>query len=501
MKPLSFRLRIALLSVLVSGSVLAGFGLASWYAFHRQRIEAVDTEIRSLGTRHPGWLVRGGNYERLTSSLEFIFGREHENQVILLVKNAAGQTLYTSPSWPKELNPAGIDCALEDDPKAATLSSVNTNAPLGPGWGAGGGSGRGGMGRGGSPVVFTKTPRFFTVTTPASAWRFGVMGNNELRLVVGLNFDAAQADLNRMRRLYLLTLTAALLLIGCGGWWVSGRALRPLKNIAHTAERVTAQGLDQRIPASQEDPEIARLISVLNGMMDRLEASFRQATRFSADASHELKTPLTVMQGELENALQAAAPGSREQQVFTNLLEETQRLKTITRGLLLLAQADAGQLKLAPEDIDLGAMIEAMIEDARILAGDADLSFQTKLAPGVRVQGDRILLHTALFNLLSNAVKYNETGGRVSVEMTAIAGPVTVTVGNTGPGIPEVEQPKLFGRFHRGDRTRGQPVEGMGLGLSLAREIARAHRGELVLSESRPGWTCFTLTLKSAPTP
>ena len=161
-----------------------------------------------------------------------------------------------------------------------------------------------------------------------------------------------------MRNIFLVTLPAALLLVGGGGWLVAGRALRPLKTIAQTAERVTARGLDQRIPVSDEDPEISRLIQVLNGMMDRLEASFNQATRFSADASHELKTPLAIMQGELENAVQAAEPGSPAQQVFSNLLEETQRLKTITRGLLLLAQADAGRLKLALEDVDLSIRLK-----------------------------------------------------------------------------------------------------------------------------------------------
>ena len=127
-------------------------------------------------------------------------------------------------------------------------------------------------------------------------------------------------------------------------------------------------------------------------MMDRLEASFNQATRFSADASHELKTPLAIMQGELENALQAAEPGSSQQQVFSNLLEETQRIKTITRGLLLLAQADAGRLKVALEDVDLSAALEGMVEDARILAADSNLRFELKIQPGLWVQADRALL-------------------------------------------------------------------------------------------------------------
>ncbi|MCL4789926.1 MAG: HAMP domain-containing protein, partial [Verrucomicrobia bacterium] len=286
---------------------------------------------------------------------------------------------------------------------------------------------------------------------------------------------------------------------GLGGWLVAGRALRPLRTIAETAERVTASGLDQRIPVSNEDPEIARVIHVLNRMMDRLEASFRQATRFSADASHELKTPLAVMQGELENALQAARPGSPEQQLFSNLLEETQRLKTITRSLLLLAQADAGQLKLALEPVDLSAELENMIEDARVLAADSRLKFDVQLPRQVRIKADRPLLHTALFNLINNAIKYNAPDGKIEIRLESADNRITLTIGNTGPGIPPAEQPKIFERFFRASRPTTSRVEGVGLGLSLAREIVRAHGGELSLRESRAGWTEFQLRLMPAP--
>jgi two-component system heavy metal sensor histidine kinase CusS len=395
-----------------------------------------------------------------------------------------------SPRWPRELEPDRIDCSLSDDNRrdiSPPQASPGDNGP---------GAGRGfGPGRRRGPVVFTKVPRFFTARTGDTAWRLGVMGNDQLRLVVGLNFDQVTADLQRMGKVFLVTLPVALLLVGGGGWLVAGRALRPLRTIAQLAEHVTARGLDQRIPLSREDPEITRLIRVLNGMMDRLEASFRQATRFSADASHELKTPLAIMQGELENALQAAAPGSSEQQVFSNLLEETQRLKTITRSLLLLAQADAGQLKLALEQVDLSALLESLIEDARILAARLNLRFDLNLQPGIQVQADGALLQMALLNLLRNAVEYIEPGGSVGVTLAARNERVELSLCNTGPGIPAAEQGQVFDRFYRADRTRQDGTDGLGLGLSLAREIIHAHHGTLVLQESRPGRTCFSLTL------
>lgn len=479
------RLKIALLSAAISGVVLVAFGWTAWLLVSRQKLESVDTEIRSLGARHPGWIANRGNYQRLDEALEFIFGGAHQDQIILLVQDTNGAVLYTSSGWPQELDATKLDCRLETDPQAVTVG------------GGGEGRGRGGAGRGygpgggGAQVAFTKIPKFQTVQTPRTEWRLGMLGTDDTTLVIGLNYAGSQAELNRIRNAFLLVLPAALFLVGLGGWLIAGRALRPLAVIADTAERMTARGLDQRIPESRESPEANRVIQVLNRMMDRLEASFRQATRFSADASHELKTPLAIMQGELENALQSAAPGSPEQQLCTNLLEETQRLKTITQSLLLLAQADAGQLKLARESVDLSAELEGMIEDARVLATDLRLRFEVVLPSGVQLMGDRALLHTAFFNLISNSVKYNEPDGRISIRLEAAGDQVRFTIGNTGPGIPPADQPRIFERFYRGVRGAQPSGDGIGLGLSLAREIVRAHGGELSLSESRPGWTCF----------
>ncbi|MCI0538704.1 MAG: ATP-binding protein [Verrucomicrobiales bacterium] len=496
MKPLPFRLKIGLLSAAISGAVLVAFGGAAWLLVSRQKLEGVDTEIRSLGARHPGWIASRGNYQRLDAALEFIFGEAHQNQIILLVKDADGSVLYTSPGWPKDLDPAQFDCTLADDPKAVAFGAAHRDMA-----GAGVGRGRGGMGRGFGPgagmgqVTFTKIPKFQTVTTTNAEWRLGMLGTAETTLVIGLNYAGARAELDRLRRSFLVALPVALLLVSLGGWLVSGRALRPMRAIAETAERVTASGLDQRIPASNDDPEIARVIQVLNRMMDRLEASFRQATRFSADASHELKTPLAVMQGELENALQAATPGSLEQQLFSNLLEEIQRLKMITRSLLLLAQADAGQLKLALEPVDLSVALEAMVEDARVLAADSRLALDAQVQPQVSVEADRALLHMAIFNLITNAIKYNEPDGEINLTLTATDSQVIFTVCNTGAGIPPEDQTRVFDRFYRVGRAARPDVDGIGLGLSLAREIIRTHGGELTLKESRPGRTCFEMRL------
>ncbi len=490
-----------MLSALILGGVLLGFGAASWYLLFRQKIEGLDTEIRALGSRHPGWLANPANFDRFDGSLEYIFGDEHKGQVIFLVKDSRGQTLYTSRGWPGSIAPELIDCSLPDVPGMRSLSGTNVLGVQA--LGAGEGRGRGGMGRGlgprrgaGGPVVFTKTPRFFTTQTPASgAWRLGVMGNDELRLVVGLSYASVESELNHLRNVFLITLPLALFAVAAGGWWVAGRALNPLKTIALTAERVTAQGLDQRIPAAGEDPEIQRLIEVLNRMMDRLETSFHQATRFSADASHELKTPLAAMQAELDNAIQLTEQGSPEQRVFASLLEETQHLKRITSSLLLLSQADSGQLKLTPEEIPLSEDLESIVADAQILAADLEIHFQLELQPDVKVRGDRSLIRMALLNLVKNAVIYNEQGGSISLCLSS-GKEVELTICNTGQGILPEHQARVFDRFYRANHRADHAPEGLGLGLSLAREIIVAHGGKLLLKESRPGHTCFSASLR-----
>ncbi len=505
MKPLSSRVKIALLSAGISGLVLVVFGVAMWLLICQQRLEAVDREIRTLGSRHPGLFAGRGSFGRLAGSLESTFGEDYTNHIILLAKDNSGRVFYRSPYWPKEIAADNPNLPVEETNRLATADNRRTNdaaaaSPTDFGPGRGGGWGRGfGQGRGGPPpnVVFTKAPRFFTVKAAGSTWRMGILGNDEMTLTIGLNQQEMEQELNRVRNVFWLTLPVALFLVGLGGWVVAGRALRPLKIIADTAEHFTARGLEQRIPDAGDSPETSRVIQVLNRMMDRLETSFRQATRFSADASHELKTPLTVMQGELESALKSAPPGSAEQQMFSNLLEETQRLKTITSSLLLLAQADAGQLKLSLEPVDLDAELEGMIEDAHVLAADQCLQFDVAVQPQLQIRADRALMHTAMFNLVNNAIKYNEPAGKVwlGLEKMEEQKLIVFTVGNTGSGIPPGDQSKIFNRFYRVDRGKRPGMDGIGLGLSLAREIARAHGGELLLEESRAGKTVFKLTL------
>jgi signal transduction histidine kinase len=228
-------------------------------------------------------------------------------------------------------------------------------------------------------------------------------------------------------------------------------------------------------------------------MMDRLETSFYQATRFSADAAHELNTPLTILQGELEHALQSAELGSNQQQEYSSLLGEVQRLKTIIRKLLLLSLADSGKLKLSLEPVNISETLEAVCEDIEILA--PHLTANKYIDSDVWVMADADLIRQVIQNLTNNAIKYNHEGGSITLRLLSEGPVVTFTISNSGRSIPREDRNMIFDRFYRGDKARSRRIDGFGLGLSLAREIARAHRGNLVLEDTPNGITTFTLAL------
>jgi two-component system, OmpR family, heavy metal sensor histidine kinase CusS len=228
-------------------------------------------------------------------------------------------------------------------------------------------------------------------------------------------------------------------------------------------------------------------------MLERLEKSFGQAVRFSADAAHELQTPLTILQGELDEAVQHAPVGSEEQRRYSGLLEEVQRLKAIVQKLLILARADAGRLELRLEAMDLSALIESAAEDASAIA--PHLQIEKQIVPGVSVNADSDLMGQVIRNLTSNAAKYNHENGVIRFKVSVRDNKAYVTISNTGIPIPAKDHEKIFDRFYRVDQSRSKTVSGSGLGLSLAREIVHAHRGDLRLDSDSGNLISFTLSL------
>lgn len=501
----SFRTRIALLAVVLSSAVLAVFGVVAWQLAYRLGLDGVDEQLREECRRQNNEIRRPGHWERMERSLrgDAPEGADRLSVAVLLRARGRSEALNRTSNWPAEIRSETFSDPPE--PPMPDPQPLNRPGPFGhlPAPGEPLPPGRERPGPGGfvplqqgdlrGPPLPISIGRIATVATASGRWRICAGGSREHTVLVATNLRALEADLAQLRRVLMTAAVPGLLLIAAMGAFLASRALRPVAALTHTAERITARDLGQRIPTTRQAIEFQRLSEVFNAMLERLEKSFLQATRFSADAAHELKTPLTILQGRIEQSLGEAVDGSDHQRLCAELLEETQRLKGIVRKLLLLSLADAGQLKLQAESLDLSRMAADAADDARVLA--PELRVETAIEDGVRVAGDEDLLGQVLQNLLGNAIKYNLPGGFLRVGLGRGAGRIRLDVANSGSLIAPEHRERIFERFFRSDPSHSRAVEGVGLGLSLAREIARAHGGDLVLERSDEAETCFVLTL------
>ena len=277
---------------------------------------------------------------------------------------------------------------------------------------------------------------------------------------------------------------------------MAGRALTPVLAVAQAAQRISGSNLSLRIPTRKADDELDYLILTFNRMIDRLEASFRQMKQFSADVSHELRTPLTAIRGQLEVALFTAKTTEQYRDAMVNALQDVDRLTQIVRALLLLSQAESGQLTLQKSPVDLSEVVRDLVEQFQIPAEAEGVRLVSEVPPQCPAEVDRVQIERMLTNLLSNAVKFTPRG-QVRVELRSLGASVEMVVEDTGCGIPSEYLPPIFDRFYRvpGSGTAPGPDQGLGLGLSFVAWIVKAHHGTIDV-QSRPGkGTRFTVEL------
>jgi signal transduction histidine kinase len=315
------------------------------------------------------------------------------------------------------------------------------------------------------------------------------------RSLIAVDLAVIKTELQgAVQRALWLVVPWAAALTALGAWLLSAWTMRPVNRLREAMKGVTQKGLNQRLPNKREDLEFKELIDAFNTMLARLEASFLQASRFSADAAHELKTPLTILQGRIEQALNKSAHRAIQADLG-ELLDEVGRLSAITRKLLLLSQADAGRLALHLEPIDLSAMLDELAVDAQMLLTDQTL--HCAIERGLWLRGDAVLLRQLFNNLVSNAVRYCRAGGWIRLSARAQASGLELVFSNATPLIGVGDRARFFERFYRGEASHNRHIEGNGLGLSLAREIARAHGGGLTLEVSTLDEVTLVLVLAS----
>ena len=287
------------------------------------------------------------------------------------------------------------------------------------------------------------------------------------------------------------------------GYWVAGRSLQPLGEMVGELEAITdGRSLHRRLAFVRGGDEVARLGAAVNRMFERLEKSFSALHRFTAEASHELKTPLMVLRAGVERALRNPGTPPESLQGLDEALDQINWMAELLDSLLTLARADEGRLPLAMEECDLRELVGEASETASMLAESAGLSVTTDMPPDpVPLLADRNRIRQLLLNLVTNAVKYTPAGGSVSLGLTAHADQVVLTVGDSGIGIAAGDLPHIFDRFWRADPARSRVGErpGTGLGLAITKWVAEVHGGTIAV-QSRPGrGTLFTVTLPRQP--
>lgn len=476
----SFRWRIALSSALISGLVVLAFGVVAWWSLSRSRVADLEGELRHFGYRVIQRSGRNVDAPRLEGSLTDVFGAEKAVQRSLMLLDSQGGELVRSSGWPAGLDPKRFPPGTEPlDPQPREEE------------------GRGPGDRPPPPSREVLEPRFYEVSVDGRDWLVGAFANREVILLLAADLDQVAGDMRQLRRAFLAALPSALLIVAFGAAFVAWRALRPVIALGEDMRRVSARDLDQRLEVGGADREFAAIIGNYNAMLERLERSFAQATRFSADASHELKTPLAVMQATLERALRDHPEDEATQALISQLLELTGRQRAILESLLLLSRADAGRLEISPERIDLSVLLETWLEDASLLAEERGILVKSEIDPSLATEADLVLLQRVAHNLFSNAVRYNHDNGEIVCRLFCQDDGIVWTVANTGEPVPEADYERVFERFFRSQSARDGEA-GMGLGLSLVREIIAAHGGEIHFGIDAAGRNEVRVRLRSA---
>ncbi|MGD0661127.1 MAG: ATP-binding protein [Syntrophorhabdales bacterium] len=310
------------------------------------------------------------------------------------------------------------------------------------------------------------------------------------RVVAVVRVGMSEAALDRTMSSFLLIMAAlfplALALAGGGGWFLAHRALRPVDRMTQAARQIGASQLHARIELTGANDELDRLAETLNEMLTRLEAAFTEMRQFTADASHELQTPLTILRGEVEIALRAERSPEEYVRVMKSALEEIERISLLVEGLLLLARSDAGVLKMDLKPLDPMALVEDVLGRLGPLARARSVALSLGSMEPMEMRGDLVHLRRLLFNLVDNAIKYTPEGGTVRVSVERRGEWAMLAVEDTGIGVAHEEQHKVFQRFYRSAEARSGAEGGSGLGLAIVKSIAEAHGGRAEV-ESAPG--------------
>lgn len=329
--------------------------------------------------------------------------------------------------------------------------------------------------------------------------RFPLVGRT-YQVVISQPLEPVLTELAEVRRVFYIAVPLALLLASFAGWFLARKTLAPVVTMSDQARRIGAESLQERLRAVHPRDELGRLATTFNELLDRLGAAFALQRRFMTDASHELRNPISVIRTAASVTLGQQQRNEQEYRSVLQMIDEQARqLSRIVEDMFRLARADAGSFNLQVSGFHLDELIAETVHDARVLSAAKGISIEMPELPEAPFQGDEDLVRQMVLNLLDNSIKYTPAGGRVRLNLERESGQYTITISDTGIGIPKAAQSRVFERFYRAERghtgdEKNGPC-GAGLGLSIARWIAAAHHGHLDLRHSDDTGSTFAAVL------
>jgi len=321
------------------------------------------------------------------------------------------------------------------------------------------------------------------------------VGQRDVLVRVAMSEEPLLHELRELEAGLLVGLPLAIAIAGLGGHWLAKRTLAPIDTMARHAERLTADTLGERLPVDNPRDELGQLARVFNVALARIEESFARLRRFSADVSHELRTPLTAIRSVGEVGLGGRRTESEYRETIGSILEEADRLTVMVDTLLALSRADAGEVRLHFEPVDLAALAREVAAHLAVLAEEKEQELEVAAAEGVVVPADRLVVRQALVNVVDNAIKYSPPGSTIRVAVSGDAAAGRIEVADQGPGIGPEHRERIFERFYRIDTGRSRGQGGAGLGLSLAEWAMAAHAGRIEVESADGRGSTFRLSL------
>ncbi len=319
---------------------------------------------------------------------------------------------------------------------------------------------------------------------------------------MGTRSDDAVETLSLFRSYLLMFAPLILVLAAGGGYWLSRRALSPVDALVGTARDIGGANLNSRLPKLETGDELQRLSDTLNEMLGRIETAFLRITEFTADASHELRTPVSLIRTEAELALRRSRGEAEYKESLRHILLEAERTTALIEQLLSLARADSGRETLHVRPVDLRQTLRSVFEGWQQVATLRNLRFSATISDQESlVLGDEAALRRVADILLDNAFKYTPSPGKVQLSLEQKGESVVITVQDSGAGIAEQDQPKIFERFYRVDKARSREQGGAGLGLAIAQWIITQHRGSIEVESHAGEGSTFRVELPMIASP